>query len=151
MGEPKRWCSSQKTPQKPPELGGSSLPKCAHSLKTQDQGVLHLPQARLLPIPRLWLVSGIWSWKISCNGKNWLVSPAYWLQHTKSVSQHGKGSQSSVDFEALSWGDPGCGCLHLISDNVEFPLVFLFSSLLAHSSTSPRVLRFVHCFCPFWC
>ena len=38
MGEPKRWYSSQKTPQKPPELGGSSLPKCAHSLKTQDQG-----------------------------------------------------------------------------------------------------------------
>ena len=38
MGEPKRWCSSQKTPQKPPESGGSPLPKCAHSLKTQDQG-----------------------------------------------------------------------------------------------------------------
>ena len=40
MGEPKRWCSSQKTPQKPPESGGSLLPKCAHSLKTQDQGAL---------------------------------------------------------------------------------------------------------------
>ena len=43
MGEPKRWCSSQKTPQKPPDSGGSSLPKCAHSLKTQDQGA-HIEQ-----------------------------------------------------------------------------------------------------------
>ena len=42
MGEPKRLCSSRKTPHLPPESGGSLLPKCAHSLKTQDQGALFM-------------------------------------------------------------------------------------------------------------
>ena len=36
--EPKRWCTSQKRLKKPPDLLGSVLPKCAHSLRTQDQG-----------------------------------------------------------------------------------------------------------------